>query len=133
MKMNDLFIFFRNTSKLCLFFLLFVLSATSCTEQEIEPLIEEPMMIRLLADLHVSEAATQHFEVVIRDSFRQVYYEQIFEIHEIDQALFEEELKNLKKNPKKLNTYYDKVIKLLEKDKMQKERGKPEKNEKMNK
>jgi len=100
----------------------------SCKEKEPVPLIEEELMVRLLADLHISEAATQNVDVTLRDSFRQVYYEQIFKIHEIDQAIFEQEITLLKTNPKRLSIYYDQVIKILEKDKQQKERKKPDKN-----
>jgi len=113
-------------SRILKFCLLFLLAATSCQEEEVAPLIEETKMVRLLADLHVSESATQHFGVTLRDSFRQVYYEQIFEIHEVDQALFEKELKILKKNPKRLSAYYDQVIKVLEKDKENKEKKEKE-------
>ena len=109
----------------CLLLLLGVVCMTACTEKEMVPLIEEKIMVRLLADLHISEAATQNADVTLRDSFRQLYYEQIFKIHEIDQALFEKELTQLKKNPKKLSAYYDQVLKVLQDDKEPQKKGPP--------
>ena len=112
-------------TKYCLLLLLGVVCLTSCKEKEVMPLIEEKIMVRLLADLHISEAATQNVDVTLRDSFRQLYYEQIFKIHEIDQTLFEKELTLLKKNPKKLSAYYEQVLKVLQDDKEPQKKGPP--------
>jgi len=110
--------------KYYLYIFLCLLSVGSCMEKELVPVTDEEQIVRVLADLHVSEAAAQQFDVTLRDSFREVYYDQIFKIHQIEKEVFEKDLDLLKQNPSQLSTVYDKVIKLLEKDKQQKEREK---------
>jgi len=70
--------------KYYLYIFLCLLSVGSCMEKELVPVTDEEQIVRVLADLHVSEAAAQQFDVTLRDSFREVYYDQIFKIHQIE-------------------------------------------------
>ncbi len=75
--------------------------------------LPEEILTKVLADIHISEAAIQHLSLELKDSMAQVYYEQIIEIHGVDQALFEKDFQQLKQDPEKLAKVYDKVIKQL--------------------
>ena len=72
--------------------------------------INDELWVKVLMDIHVAEAAAQQGDIATRDSLRQLYYHQIFEIHDVSKELYEVEMERLKKDPTKLNAIYDQVI-----------------------
>ncbi len=85
----------------------------SCQEKDASYKIEEEVMVSILLDIHVGEAATQQGDVSQRDSLRILYYNQIFEIHEVSKKVYEEDMELLKRDAEKLAELYDKVIERL--------------------
>lgn len=98
--------------KLKLFILLLFASNAflSCKQEEIKLHIADEEMIKILTDLHISEAAILSLNQKIKDSISAVYYQQIFEIHGVTDSVFYNDLELLRKNSKKLEQIYQKVI-----------------------
>ncbi len=106
---------------------LIIFLAASCQESEETYSIEEEKMINILVDIHISEAAAQQGDISHRDSLRTVYYDQVFEIHEVSKSKYEADMELLKRDAERLTQTYDKVI---EKLKERKEKTVGKKNEK---
>jgi len=96
-----------------------VLTALGCQQDEVNYVLEEEMMIKILVDMHIAEAAALQGDVSQRDSLRTIYYDQIFEIHEISKKTYEEDMELLKRDAKRLTNTYDKVIEQLKERKAQ--------------
>lgn len=86
----------------------------SCQEEEIKPQISDEEMIKILTDLHISEAAILSLNQKIKDSISVVYYQQIFEIHGVADSVFFSDLEILRSDAKKLEKIYLKVIDNIE-------------------
>ena len=110
-----------------IFFFIFLIKTTSCTKDEAVYQLSDEKLTAILTDLHVSESATQHLSLAFRDSMVVVYLGQILEIHEVSKEVFEPEYQKLKRDPKKLQVIYEKVIKRLEKMKLKKKVDKKDK------
>jgi len=100
-------------SCLKLYLIIIFFFALGCQQNDISYAIEEETMVKILMDMHVAEAATLQGDISQRDSLRKIYYDQIFEIHEISKKTYEEDMEVLKRDAKKLASIYDKVIEQL--------------------
>lgn len=87
--------------------------AISCQDSEITYEIEEESMVKILVDVHISEAAAQQGDISQRDSLRTLYYNQIFDIHEVTKKSYEADMELLKRDAERLTKIYDKVIERL--------------------
>lgn len=83
-------------------------------KEEIKPSIPEEKMVKILADLHVSEAAIMSLNHKVKDSVSQLYYSQVFEIHEVTDSVFYKDLEILRKDPRKVEKMYEKVVAEIE-------------------
>jgi len=103
--------------KLRVFILVLIISFSflSCQEGEIKPQIPDEEMIKILTDLHIAEAAILSLNQKIKDSISTVYYQQIFEIHGVTDSIFYKDLEFLRKDAKRLEGIYQKVIVEIEK------------------
>lgn len=70
-------------------------------------------MPALLADLHVAEAIIQNANAATRDSIADFYYQQIFMIHELDEADFDSTMVILREDPSRLAPIYTQVLEIL--------------------
>ncbi len=116
-------------------FLALLVEASSCTKEETAYQLTDEKLTNIITDIHVSESATQHLSLSLRDSMVQVYLGQILEIHEVSKDVFEPEYQQLKRDPEKLQLIYGKVIERLNKLKIkrkveEKEQPSAEKNKK---
>ena len=89
-----------------LFTILLIL--TSC-EKENQSNIDENKMVNVLIDVHFAEAAVQHLTGIRKDTTLRKYYNQIYQIHEIEKADFDSSLALISKNPDLLSTIYQRV------------------------
>jgi len=89
------------------------LIALGCQQNETSYAIEDEMMVKILLDMHIAEAASLQVDISERDSLRRIYYDQIFEIHEVPKKTYEEDMELLKRDAEKLASIYDKVIEQL--------------------
>jgi len=98
-----------------IFLFIFFLQLTNCTKEEAPYQLSNEKFVAIISDIHISESATQHLSLAFRDSMVLVYLDQILEIHEVPKEVFEPEYQKLKRDPKKLQLIYGKVIERLDK------------------
>lgn len=93
--------------------LIFILLCSTCKEEP-KPNLSDEKMISVLADLHIAEAAAMSLKKNTKDSIMEVYYQQVFEIHEVKDSAFFKDLKMLRENPTRVEEIYQKVIEKVE-------------------
>ncbi len=81
-----------------------------CSEPEPTFTMPEEALVKLLYDLQVAEAAIQTVHSSNKDSVIAIFYDQIFEIHGIDQEILTKNIETLKKSPLKSHKVYKKVL-----------------------
>ena len=108
---------FRNLLLLCLFLIF------SCQSETEKLELSEEKLVPVLADVHIIEGALLSVFPSQKDSLRELYYQQVFEIHGISEKSFEHDIELLKMNPKLMDQVYEKVLKELD------QKGVKEKNE----
>lgn len=95
-----------------------LLIAGACQRPHTAPaeghLLPPEMMVEVLADAHVAEAALQHLHGPKRDSLAQQYYRQIFAIHGIREEDFTSTYEQLRRQPERLDAVYGEVMARLD-------------------
>ncbi|MEM9885920.1 MAG: DUF4296 domain-containing protein [Bacteroidota bacterium] len=93
----------------------FLLLLTACIDQpKIKDLpIEMDQLVIIMTDAYVAEAATQNFTPDIKDSISEMYYEQIFEIHNVSREEYEQSLDIIKEYPVVMDTIYSRMTRYL--------------------
>ena len=86
----------------------------SCQDEEIIPQIPDEEMVKILTDLHISEAAILSLNQKIKDSISVIYYQQVFEIHGVVDSIFYKDLEVLRSDSKRLEEIYIKVLENIE-------------------
>ncbi len=71
-----------------------VLALSQCQPAEQTRLPEETL-VRIMADLHIAEAATTGLTGFRKDSLLYLYYEQIFDLHGVERADYEHDIRLL--------------------------------------
>lgn len=87
---------------------------TSCRSSSPPLPIEEKVLVKVLADVHIAEVAVQNFAGAHKDSIKRIYYQQIYAIHGISEADFKAALQVLSEHQDKMEKLYKKVEKQLE-------------------
>ena len=85
----------------------------SCDEEEVLP-IEEEKMALILADIHIAEAALQNVYASKKDSLSAIYYQQVYDIHEIDRSGVDSAMAVLYRNPDLQLVVYNRVMEILQ-------------------
>jgi len=83
---------------------------SDCSNGEPRLPIEEPLLINVLCDVHIIEGAIQNRTKSTKDSVANLYYQQVYEKHQIKEEDFIKTLEILEKNPKILEVLYSKVL-----------------------
>lgn len=98
--------------KIKLLILVFISSGLmiACQKEDTKLQIEEEKLIKILTDLHISEAAILSLNQKVKDSMSTVYHKQIFEIHGVEDSIFYKDLEVLRKNSEELELIYQKVL-----------------------
>lgn len=99
--------------KKLIFLLIGILGFISCSDQT-PLLLEEDKMINVIRDIHIAEAAMQNLIDITKDSVGEIYYQQVFEIHQVNKADFDSSMIILRKDPERLGLIYDRVLEELE-------------------
>lgn len=81
-----------------------------------EPTIDEEKMVNILTDVHILEAHLQNIEAATRDSVRNMMYDQIFKIHQIDTVDFYENHKRYFSHSELIEPLYDKILLNIEEE-----------------
>jgi len=85
----------------------------SCNKKvEVLP-IEENKLIAILADIHLAEAAFQNLNTSAKDTLAYQYYEQVYQIHEIEKENVDSCIAILNRNPEQFYNLYAKVQEFL--------------------
>ncbi len=90
------------------------ISFLGCQAEELKPQISDEEMVKILTDLHISEAAILSLNQKIKDSISVVYYQQVFEIHGVNDSVFYKDLEILRTDAKRLEGIYLKVLDNIE-------------------
>jgi hypothetical protein len=94
-----------------IFLILFLQILSSCNKQEkVELPFPREKVVAILTDIHVSEAALQPLFGEVKDSISKIYYQQIYEIHDINSAQLKELMTTLKEHPMEMEAIYEGVI-----------------------
>jgi len=72
--------------------ILFVFSAC-LGNKAAAPTIPEDKMVRIMADLSIAEAATAQMNGYAKDSLTKVFYNQVFEMHQVQADQYEQNLR----------------------------------------
>ena len=91
----------------------------SCSSPQIELPIEEVKLKEILMDVHVAEAALQPLVGQKKDSLKELYFSQIFEIHEVHPVDFEATMEILQNNPKRMKKIYKELTEDVQEKKME--------------
>lgn len=76
-----------------------------------KPLLSDEELIPILKDIHIAEALlTETVDRQGKDSLARFYYGQIFELHQVDSAVFNQSMHAYFTNPAALDSLYQKVI-----------------------
>lgn len=98
------------------FLLSFLVSTTllfSCNKQvEVLP-IPESDLVKILADIHLAEAAFQNLSTSAKDTLAYQYYDQIYQIHQVEKVNVDSCLAILNRNPQQFYDTYEKVKEFL--------------------
>ncbi|MBR9921114.1 MAG: DUF4296 domain-containing protein [Bacteroidetes bacterium] len=80
------------------FLFLVLICLTSCVDKKELPPVDE-QLVRVMVDLHVAEGAASNLTSRMRDTLLPAYYQQVFEIHHMEEAVWEQKIKELEKDP----------------------------------
>lgn len=94
--------------------LLFLLTQLlSCESSQEDYKIEPQKMVAVISDIHIAEVALQSVSVTLKDSLADVYYNQVFEIHGVNEEDFNHDINLIRSSSKALKSYYTKVLENL--------------------
>lgn len=111
----------------CLLFLAVILLG-GCKEEQKQLTLPEEKLISLLYDIQVAEAALKGIHSMDKDSVSVIYYQEIYDRHEVSEAVLKENLNILKDNPKLTNKIFKEVLVVHKKwEKKRDKDGKPKK------
>lgn len=94
--------------------MLILISCTACQKEKYVYQLSDQQLESIIIDIHASEGMVKNFEITLRDSISRVYYDQIMDIHEVEEPIFKKDFEMLKRNPEKLEELYKKIEKELE-------------------
>lgn len=82
----------------------------ACTNSNHSKLpIKGEKLIEVLTDVYLAEAAMQTLTEHVKDSLGQIYYQQLFEIHQITKSDFDKTIQLMESDPVLLDKLYAKV------------------------
>lgn len=82
------------------------------------PLMSQEELVPVLRDLHLAEAMlTEIMNKQEKDSLARLYYAQVFTMHQVDTAVFDQSMNAYMTDPPALDSLYDAVIQALNEDK----------------
>jgi len=98
------------TIKHSLYFLI-ILFVSACSGNDGQLTIPEDKLIKVFFDLYAADQAVKEAPKEQRDSLKEVYTKQVFQIHHVSQQQFKQNLNQLQKNPERFKKFYDKLDK----------------------
>ena len=93
--------------------IMMVLGLAACENKPPELLVSEEELVPILADVHIAEAAMQHLRGELKDSMADVYYQELYEIHNVSKEDFDQTMELLREDPVRMERIYNNVIELI--------------------
>jgi len=81
-----------------------------CSSENVVLPLEESLLVNILCDVHIMEGALHTRHSFEKDSLANMYYNQIYERHEVTESDFISSLEAMEKDPKLLEQVYAKVL-----------------------
>lgn len=85
----------------------------SCNKEEPALPIPEDELVSVLVDVHLAEAALQDAYGAKKDSLAELYYNQIYRLHDIEEEAFNKAIKQLRNEPERVERLYERVLEEL--------------------
>ncbi len=82
-----------------------------------QPTLSDEKIARVMADLYIAEAATTGLAGQTKDSLTQIYYNQVFQIHELTPAEYEKNLQILAQENGHIERVVSRSVELVDKEK----------------
>lgn len=82
----------------------------SCTSSGASLPIADDKLVDILCDVHIMEGALQNRSNDDKDSIAKMYYQQIYDKHDIKEQQFIETLEKLELDPKKMGSIYGEIL-----------------------
>jgi hypothetical protein len=98
-----------------------ILLCAACQQPVEQPTLSDETIARIMADLHVAEAATTGLGGYSKDSLMHLYYSQVFELHGIKREAYEKDLRLLARDEVHMGEVVDAATALLQPDEEKKE------------
>jgi hypothetical protein len=95
-----------------------LLGLFACQEEAFCP-IEDETLVLVLADMQVAEAAAQSLLGATRDSTLGFYYDQIYALHQVEEAEFLACFDALQADPQRMLAIFDQVLEELNRQEAQ--------------
>ena len=109
-------------------FILSIFLLSSCKKEKETLPIPEPELIKILADIHLAEAAFQNLSSSTKDTLAYQYYDQIYQIHEVQKENVDSCIAIMNRDPKRFFDIYAKVQDFLLEAAAENLKKKPKKN-----
>lgn len=90
-----------------------VIAVSACQEKTEQPTLSDATVARIMADLHVAEAATTGLGGYEKDSLTHVYFKQVFELHGVSKEAYEKNIRLIARDELHLAEVADSAIALL--------------------
>lgn len=98
-------------SRLIIFFLLLGISVSGCRSKEAK--IDEDLLARVIADMHIADSGLQRQDKRLKDSMRNEYLDMISKIHSIDKMEIKAQVEKVMDDKEKHSKVYTRVIEIL--------------------
>lgn len=90
-----------------------LLAVAACRQAQLPLPVPEDTLIEMLCDIHIAEGVLQEKVIEQQDSLGRLFYDNIYRIHGVAEADFQAAMILLRKDAKRLNALYGKVIEQL--------------------
>ena len=99
-------------------FSLILLSITmgACEEKKVFSYMENDLkMIDVLIDVHTVDAALREYkDTKVKDSLRRTYFDQIYQIHQVDEKWIRNQRARLELDPVRMDSVYSRALSIVE-------------------
>ncbi len=91
----------------------FLFLGLSCSNRTELPIPKE-QLIPVLTDIHIVEALLLPMDKRSKDSMTDVYYQQVFDIHQVSKSDFDATMEILRKDPMITQVIYNEIVDTLQ-------------------
>ncbi|MFN0015679.1 MAG: hypothetical protein ACKVU2_14115 [Saprospiraceae bacterium] len=103
----------KNRERLSMIALGVLLFGTNCQQKTEPPTLPDPVVSRIMADLFVAEAATNGLSGYSKDSLTEIYYRQVFDMHQVSKAEYEKNVRIISLDELHIGAVVDSAVALL--------------------